>query len=200
MSDDHLTSEEDCPDCSGFDHCDFHAGMRRGGKQIENGDYTTLEEAEEVCEKSGKEVIVCREGCGGIFDSWVVFYEHRCEDTAEGGDGAPDNGSQSRASAALEQETSKAETLEDLRIPEDGSINTLIGKLVAHYLSEDDSPEDVDAHKETYNAAIDHVEDVVRRRKQRVLETGEMPEERKVVRVDELNALLGDVSQKGGME
>jgi len=152
------------------------------------------------CEKSGKEVIVCREGCGGIFDSWVVFYEHRCEDTAEGGDGAPDNGSQSRASAALEQETSKAETLEDLRIPEDGSINTLIGKLVAHYLSEDDSPEDVDAHKETYNAAIDHVEDVVRRRKQRVLETGEMPEERKVVRVDELNALLGDVSQKGGME
>ena len=124
----------------------------------------------------------------------------RNEDTVEGGDGAPDNGSQSRVSAASEQETSKAETLEDLRIPEDGSINTLIGKLVAHYLSEDDSPEDVDAHRETYNAAIDHVEDVVRRRKQRVLEAGEMPEERKVVRVDELNALLGDVRQKGGME
>lgn len=58
---------------------------------------------------------------------------------------------------------SKAETLEDLRIPEEGNINTLIGKLVAHYLS-DDSPEIIDDHKETYNAAIDHVEELIERR------------------------------------
>lgn len=91
---------------------------------------------------------------------------------------------------------SKAETLDDLRIPEEGDINTLIGKLVAHYLS-DDSPEVIDDHKETYNTAIDHVQDLIHRRKQRIAENDAMPNERKVVRMKELDAILGDVSQKG---
>ena len=58
----------------------------------------------------------------------------------------------------------------------------------------------VNVGSDFYEAIGARVEKLVRRRKQQVLETGEMPEERKVVRVDELNALLGDVSQRGCME
>lgn len=60
----------------------------------------------------------------------------------------------------------EANTIQELRIPDDGNLNTLISKLVAHFLS-DDEPEDVDAHKETYNAALDHVEDLLRRHRDR---------------------------------
>lgn len=49
--DDHLTSEEECPDCTGFDRCDFHEGVRRGRQEIKNGDRVPLDD----CEDSTKE-------------------------------------------------------------------------------------------------------------------------------------------------
>lgn len=61
----------------------------------------------------------------------------------------------------------EANTIQELRIPDDGNLNTLISKLVAHFLSDDDAPDDVDAHKETYNAALDHVEDLLQRHRDR---------------------------------
>lgn len=61
----------------------------------------------------------------------------------------------------------EANTIQELWIPDDGNINTLISKLVAHFLSDDDAPDDVDAHKETYNAALDHVEELLRRHRDR---------------------------------
>lgn len=61
----------------------------------------------------------------------------------------------------------EANTIQELRIPDHGNINTLISKLVAHFLSNDDTPDNVDAHKETYNAAPDHVEDLLRRHRDR---------------------------------
>lgn len=53
MSDDHLTTEEECPDCSGFDRCDFHEGVRRGRQQVKKGDGVTLEEKLERLEEAG---------------------------------------------------------------------------------------------------------------------------------------------------
>lgn len=96
---------------------------------------------------------------------------------------------------------SKAETLEDLRIPEEGNINTLIGKLVTHYLS-DDSPEVIDEHKETYNAAIDHVEDLIERRIHEIDQRLHLSDEPSTVsehleqRKAELEQLVGDCSRR----
>ena len=96
----------------------------------------------------------------------------------------------------------KAETLEELRIPEEGHVITLIAKLVAGWCS-DDSPEVVDEHKETYNAAIDHVEELIERRIHEIDERLHLSDEPSTVsnhleqRKAELERLVGDFSRKG---
>jgi hypothetical protein len=49
MSDDHLTSEAECPDCTGFNRCDYHEGIRHGRQEAEAAIRTgTVEAVNEI--------------------------------------------------------------------------------------------------------------------------------------------------------
>lgn len=107
-----------------------------------------------------------------------------------------------------EKSETDVETLDDLRIPDEGNINTLIAKLAAKYLSDVDEPEDVDEHKEHHNATIDEVEKLVREHRDRHQRLMESATENGLTQeailedgaVQALDGLLGEFTQKGGTE